>query len=178
MNKLIPFNILTYFTLLDGERFFITSMVVRLAADLRCTSVRGQVRSPHISGGRRWLRCRQPACLQPRRLCHGTDGWIALFQNASLGRGHNKRIEIPFCEDRFTRAKETMRQIGVHTGATWRLRANDPYAVATGDASLCQLLWSLVRPHRQHRCGLLSSIFFGLCVCVCISVCWSHRELC
>jgi len=63
-------------------------------------------------------------------MCHGTDGWIALFQNASLWRGHNKRIEIPFCEDRFTRAKETMRQIGVHTGATWRLRANDPYAVA------------------------------------------------
>jgi len=27
------------------------------------TSVRGRVRSPHISGGRRWLRCRQPACL-------------------------------------------------------------------------------------------------------------------
>jgi len=27
------------------------------------TSVRGRVRSPHISGGRRWLSCRQPACL-------------------------------------------------------------------------------------------------------------------
>jgi len=25
------------------------------------TSVRGRVRSPHISGGRRWLTCRQPA---------------------------------------------------------------------------------------------------------------------
>ena len=27
------------------------------------TSVRGRVRSPHISGSRRWLSCRQPACL-------------------------------------------------------------------------------------------------------------------
>ena len=27
------------------------------------TSVRGRVRSPHISGGRWWLSCRQPACL-------------------------------------------------------------------------------------------------------------------
>ena len=27
------------------------------------TPVRGRVRSPHISGGRRWLSCRQPACL-------------------------------------------------------------------------------------------------------------------
>ena len=26
-----------------------------------------------ISGGRRWLSCRQPACLQPRQLRHGTD---------------------------------------------------------------------------------------------------------
>jgi len=26
------------------------------------TSVRGRVRSPHISGGRLWLSCRQPAC--------------------------------------------------------------------------------------------------------------------
>ena len=36
-------------------------------------SVRGRVRSPHISGGRRWLSCRQAACLQPRQLRHGTD---------------------------------------------------------------------------------------------------------
>jgi len=27
------------------------------------TSVRGRVRSLHICGGRRWLSCRQPACL-------------------------------------------------------------------------------------------------------------------
>ena len=27
------------------------------------TSVSGRVRSPHTSGGRRWLSCRQPACL-------------------------------------------------------------------------------------------------------------------
>jgi len=26
-------------------------------------SIRGQVRSPHSSGSRRWLSCRQPACL-------------------------------------------------------------------------------------------------------------------
>ena len=32
------------------------------------TSVRGRVRSPHISGGRRWLSYRQPACLQPRQM--------------------------------------------------------------------------------------------------------------
>ena len=37
------------------------------------TSVRGRVRSPHISGARRWLSCRQPACLSPRQLRHGTD---------------------------------------------------------------------------------------------------------
>ena len=37
------------------------------------TSVRGRVRSPHISGGRRWLSCRPPACLYPRQLRHGTD---------------------------------------------------------------------------------------------------------
>jgi len=38
------------------------------------TSVRGRVRSPHISGGGwRWLSCRQPACLQPRQLRHGTN---------------------------------------------------------------------------------------------------------
>jgi len=37
------------------------------------TSVRGRVYSPHISGGRRWLNCRQPACLLPRQLRRGTD---------------------------------------------------------------------------------------------------------
>ena len=35
--------------------------------------IRGRVRSPHISGGRRWISCRQPACLLARQLCHGTD---------------------------------------------------------------------------------------------------------
>ena len=29
---------------------------------------------PHISGGRRWLSCRQPACLLPRQLRRGRDG--------------------------------------------------------------------------------------------------------
>jgi len=37
------------------------------------TSVRGRVRSPHISGGRRLLSRRQPACLWPRQLRHGTN---------------------------------------------------------------------------------------------------------
>ena len=37
------------------------------------TSVHGRLRSPHISGGRRWLSCRQPACLLPRQLRRGTD---------------------------------------------------------------------------------------------------------
>jgi len=49
------------------------------------TSVRGRVRSSHTSGGRRWLSCRQPACLGQ------TDGRIALFQSAPLGRGHNNQ---------------------------------------------------------------------------------------
>ena len=39
----------------------------KIVADLR------QVRNPHISCGRRWLSCRQPVCLQPRQLRHGTD---------------------------------------------------------------------------------------------------------
>jgi len=34
-----------------------SSTLAKIAADLR------RVRSPHISGGRRWLSCRQPACL-------------------------------------------------------------------------------------------------------------------
>ena len=37
------------------------------------TSIRGQVHSPHISGGRWWLSCRQPTCLYPRQLHRGTD---------------------------------------------------------------------------------------------------------
>jgi len=36
-------------------------------------SVRGQVCSPRISGGQRWLSCRQPACPWPRQLRRGTD---------------------------------------------------------------------------------------------------------
>ena len=51
------------------------------------TSVRGRVRSPHILGGRRWLSCRQPACLQPRQLRHKTDGRIAVSFNAPLPHG-------------------------------------------------------------------------------------------
>jgi len=39
----------------------------------KSTSVHGHVCSPHISGGRRWLSCRQPACLQSGQLRRGTD---------------------------------------------------------------------------------------------------------
>jgi len=58
------------------------------------TSVRGRVRSPHISGGRRWLSCRQPACIQPRQLRNRTGRWterqtdgIAPFQNVPYTEG-------------------------------------------------------------------------------------------
>jgi len=46
-------------------------------------AVRSKNRNPHISGGRRRLSCRQPACLWPRQLGQ-RDGRIALFQNAAL----------------------------------------------------------------------------------------------
>ena len=62
------------------------------------TSVRGRVRSPHISGGGRWLSCSQTACLLPRQLRHGTDrrtdkrtdGSRYRLMPPPLGRGHNK----------------------------------------------------------------------------------------
>jgi len=60
--------------------------------------------SAHLYGGRRWLSCRQPACLQPRQAAapwdrqkggqtdRQTEGWIAVSFNAPspLGWGHNK----------------------------------------------------------------------------------------
>ena len=55
------------------------------------TSVRGRVRSLHITRGRRWLSCRQPACVEPTaaarlgQLRHGTDGRIAVSFNAPYG---------------------------------------------------------------------------------------------
>jgi len=53
------------------------------------TSVRGRVHSPHISVGRRWPSCRQPACLRLGSCAmEQTDGRIAQFQNAALGWGH------------------------------------------------------------------------------------------
>jgi len=58
-------------------------MTVRSKNRSGSTSVRGRVRSPHISGGRRWLRCGQPACHSLRSCVMGQpDGRIALFQNA------------------------------------------------------------------------------------------------
>ena len=59
------------------------------------TSVRGRVRSLHITGGRRCLSCRQPACVEPTaaarlgQLRHGTDGRIAVSFNAPVRREHN-----------------------------------------------------------------------------------------
>ena len=61
------------------------------------TSVRVRVCSPHISDGRPWLSCGQPACLQPRQLRHGTgrrtdretDG-SGYCKMPSLGRRHIK----------------------------------------------------------------------------------------
>jgi len=47
-------------------------MAVRRWQKSRRIYVRPRTR-PHISGGRRWLICRQPACLSPRQLRHGTD---------------------------------------------------------------------------------------------------------
>ena len=81
-------------------RWHIVSSPIRLSASDHgsknrggSTSVRGRVLSPHISSGRRWLSCRQPACRLPRQLRDGTDrqtngekdGRVALFQNAPQG---------------------------------------------------------------------------------------------
>ena len=72
------------------------------------TSVRGRVRSPHIFGSRRrWLSCRQPACLGQLR--HGTyrqtDRRIAVLLDAPsrpyVGGGHNKH-SVSVTGDRLT----------------------------------------------------------------------------
>jgi len=57
----------------DGETICPPPMPVRLAADLRPSADGSTLHSPHISGGRRLLIRRQPACLWPRQLRHGTD---------------------------------------------------------------------------------------------------------
>jgi len=49
------------------------SMAVRSKNRGGSTSIRGRVHSPHISGDRWWLSCRQPTCLYPRQLHRGTD---------------------------------------------------------------------------------------------------------
>ena len=51
----------------------IPPMAVRTKNRGGSTSIRGQVHSPHISGGRWWLSCRQPICLYPRQLHRGID---------------------------------------------------------------------------------------------------------
>jgi len=45
--------------------------------------------SPHISGGRRWLSRRQPVCLQPGQLRHGTNRRTdhTISKCSPLGRG-------------------------------------------------------------------------------------------
>jgi len=78
-----------------GETIWPPPMVVRRwQKSWRVTSVCGRVRSPYISAGRRWLSCRQPACLQPRQLCHGTDRRAdrAISKCPLPGRGHNKAV--------------------------------------------------------------------------------------
>ena len=58
------------------------------------TSVRGRVRSPHTSGGGRWLSCRQPACLQPRPAApwdRRTDGSRYRLM-PPVRRGHNTNL--------------------------------------------------------------------------------------
>ena len=80
---------LTRYRPCGGETICSPLMPVRSKNRGGSTSVRGRVRSPRISGGRRWLSCRQPAFLQPRQLRHGTDRRIALFQKCPLRRGHD-----------------------------------------------------------------------------------------
>ena len=46
-----------------GDTISPPPMTVRFKNRGGSTSVRGRVRSPHMSGSRRWLSCRQPACL-------------------------------------------------------------------------------------------------------------------
>ena len=70
------------------------------------TSVRGRVRSPRISVGRRWLGCRQPACRQPRQLRYGTDGRTdrrtdRAIPKCPLWRGHNKNEHIKHVHTNF-----------------------------------------------------------------------------
>jgi len=65
----------------------------------RTTSVHGRVRSPHISAGRRWLSCRQPACYSLGSCAMGhtdrqTDGsrYSKMFP---VGRRHNNSKNYP-----------------------------------------------------------------------------------
>jgi len=46
-----------------ANQAFRVSPWIKNRGGFTCTSLHGRVRSPHISGGRRWLCCRQPACL-------------------------------------------------------------------------------------------------------------------
>ena len=59
----LPLHYRTTYRPGGGETICPLPMAVRSKNRGGSTSVRGQVRSPHISGGRRWLSCRQPACL-------------------------------------------------------------------------------------------------------------------
>jgi len=62
------------------------------------TSVRGRVRSPRISGGRRWLSCRQPPCYSSGSYAMGQidgrrDRWTDRdIPKCPLGREHDKKL--------------------------------------------------------------------------------------
>ena len=55
------FSTLTRYRLEGGETIFPPPIAVLSKNRGGSMSVRGRVRSSHISGGRRWLSCRQPA---------------------------------------------------------------------------------------------------------------------
>ena len=60
----------------------------------------GRLRCPHISDGRRWRSCRQPACLWPRQLRHGTDRRMDhAIPKCALGRGHNNNNKTMVSRD-------------------------------------------------------------------------------
>ena len=64
------------------------------------TSVRGRVRSPHISGGRLWLSCRQPACYSLgscaiEQTDGRTDGSRYLIMSPWGGGIIKERLQLP-----------------------------------------------------------------------------------
>ena len=88
-----------------ARRWHIVSPPIRPSASVRVsknrggsTSVRGRVRSPRISGGRRWLSCRQPPCYSSGSYAMGQidgrrDRWTDRdIPKCPLGREHDKKL--------------------------------------------------------------------------------------